>query len=459
MEKIKNKLLVFALLLLSMIDNNAGHLYAQQLPFSSQYYTNQFVTNPALTGNHTTVNTFITHRSQWVGIPGAAQTSYLTLDGPLDIQDIGLGLKLYTNSTELISTSGALATYSYKIKLNDNNSLNLGLAMGALSNRVNYEKVKVIDVNDPKLLNQQQSKAIFSADFGLLYTWKKLEAGFVVPQMLANKINYGSFDANASGSYYSLARHYQGSVKYEFDISKKKEITAYPLFMFRAVKGAPLQYDVNAVVDWKEKGWFGLTYHSNYAVAVSAGIRYKNLCLGYAFDVGINKLRTSTGSSAEFLLGYVFKKKDLFLVDTTSGEIWADQIQASSNLIKPLDFEDNYWDELNKNIDRTRIFNAIVEAVLNGQLQAYDLLTDSPLTITQAQSFLNKANGIQAKTNRKVTVEDFSKIRTVEKWVFNKKRFALTKQVTRLDLFIKQLDEEGEYTGNDRPLFYVKLKR
>src|ERR1700746_2630921 len=86
-----------------------GNAIAQQLPFSSQYYTNMFVTNPAFTGNHERTNAFLTHRSQWTGIAGAPQTSYLTLDGPIEAKNIGLGLNLYSDVTSMTSRNGAFA--------------------------------------------------------------------------------------------------------------------------------------------------------------------------------------------------------------------------------------------------------------------------------------------------------------------------------------------------------------
>jgi type IX secretion system PorP/SprF family membrane protein len=432
-------------------------VFAQQLPFSSQYYSNPFVVNPAYTGFTSTINAYLTHRSQWVSVPGAPQTSYLTVDGPLETKNLGIGLKVYSYSTDILSREGAFATYSYKIKVNDDNALRFGLALGMLANKIDFAKADVHDINDPFLLQQQQNKTVFSADFGLLYTWKKLEAGFAVPQIFAGKTKYGGFSGDYS--YYNLSRHYQGSIKYTVEVSKDKGITAYPLIMFRSVSGAPFQYDVNAVVDWKKIGWFGITYHSSYALAVSAGIRYKNLCLGYAYDIGMSQIKTYTGASTEFLLGYVFNKKDPVLIDTTRGDIWAEQIQSSAALIKPEDYEDAYWKSLNKNVDQQKIYNTIVEAVLSGKVQAYDLVTDSPLSITQVQTFLSKANGTKSKGSKKVTEKDLSKIRMSERWVFDKGRFTLVKQVYRIDLLIKRLDESGQYTGDDRPLFYVKLKR
>src|SRR3569832_718672 len=88
----KNSIIIFVLLL------SAGPLMAQQLPLSSQYYNNQFITNPAFTGTKENVNAFLTHRSQWTGVAGAPQTSYLTVDGPIQAKNIGLGLNLHADN-------------------------------------------------------------------------------------------------------------------------------------------------------------------------------------------------------------------------------------------------------------------------------------------------------------------------------------------------------------------------
>lgn len=279
--------------------------FAQQLPFSSQYYTNMFVTNPAFTGTqdeHT--RAFITHRSQWIGVAGGPQTSYLTIDGPIEEKNIGLGLKLYSDVTDITSRIGAFGNYSYKLKINDDMNMLFGVAVGILNNRIDFSKAVVENSSDPFLYSEPQSRSVFSADFGLGYTWKKLEVGFAMPQLLGNKIKY----KNTAGenSYYNLSRHYQGSIKYVFDVVKEKEITAYPLIFVSAAKGAPFQYDINGVLDWKKLGWVGVTYHSNYAVAASLGVRYKSLSVGYAYDFGIGKISKYTGSSSEFLLSYTF---------------------------------------------------------------------------------------------------------------------------------------------------------
>ena len=449
----RKKIILSMILFIAMMDG-LQKVYSQQLSFSSQYYTNQFIMNPAFTGNEQFFNVYMSHRSQWVNVKGAPQTSYFTVDAPVKEKNIGVGFKLYSYTTDILSQVGASATYSYRIKVDKDQNLFFGLAMGMLSNKIDYASAVMRDKDDPFFLMQQQNKTVFSADLGFAYTWKELELGLAVPQLLGNNMKYGT-DAGYI-RHFNLNRHYQFSVKYGFDVIKEKQITAYPLIVIRTVKGAPVQFDINGVVDWKRMGWVGITYHSGYALAVSAGVRYKNFSLGYSYDLGMSPVRSYTGSSTEFLLGYVFpitKKQDV-VIDSSRNEVWAEQIQATSPMIQPTAYDNEYWNSLNKKVNRSQIFNTIVDAVLSGKLQAYDLVTNAPLSIAKVKSSLVRLGD----TPKLITKNDISKVRMNEKWVFDKKSFRLTKHITRIDLLITQMDEAGEITGNDKPLFYVRLK-
>ena len=324
----KNLIIPFVLFILVATTVNA-----QQTPFSSQYYSNQFVTNPALTGNKGTTNAFLTHRTQWVGISGSPQTSYFTIDGSVKQKGVGLGLTMYSDVTDILARTGANVSYSYKLTINGVNSLTFGLALGVVNNKVNFAKAQVLDMSDPFLITQQISRTVVNADFGLNYKWKSLELGFAVPQLVGNSVRY--MNNQGSTGTYNLARHYYSTLKYVFDVSTAKEITAYPLIMVRNVSGAPTQYDVNGVIDWKKYGWFGVTYHSNYAVAFSFGVRYKNLSVGYAYDLGISKIKKYTGTTSEFLLSYNFgtasSNEDLDLLKNKVSEL---QQKDSVNTLK-----------------------------------------------------------------------------------------------------------------------------
>ncbi len=132
--------------------------------------------------------------------------------------------------------------------------------------------------------------------------------------------------------------------------------------------------------------------------------------------------------------------------------VWAELVESKTILIKPESWEDDYWNSVNKNMDKNKLFNTMVDAVLSGKKQAYDLFTDSLLTIEQVKEKL--ANNGNA--GKKINAEDLSMIRMREKWFFDDAKFKLEKQVTRIDLLLKKLDETGEYVG-DKALFYVNL--
>jgi type IX secretion system PorP/SprF family membrane protein len=353
---------------------------AQQMPFSSQYYSNQFITNPALTGNKGSTNVFLTHRTQWVGIAGSPQTSYFTLDGAMKKDGVGIGLVLYSDVTDILSRTGGNVNYAYKLKINESNSLTFGLALGIVNNKVDFTKSIVLDKTDPFLNTQQLSRTVANADFGLAYNWKKLEVGFAIPQLIGNSFNFSN-NVGTTGSY-TLARHYYGSLKYLFDVNVSKGITAYPLVMVRSVAGSPFQYDINGVIDWKKYGWFGITYHSNYAVAFSVGARYKKISIGYAYDLGISKIKKYTGTTSEFLLSYN-------LGESASN---SDDLEKLKSKVSDLTAKDS--------INEIKINDLIKKDTLNDSLiKQLKIMSDSnTVEIERLKERLNKVDGGGAKT-------------------------------------------------------------
>lgn len=277
---------------------------AQQLPLGSHYFMNPFVLNPAYTGSGEDINVFLTHRSQFTGIAGSPQTTSLTIDGPINIKGVGLGLNAYSDVTSILSRNGVSGNYSYSLNLWTGHTLTFGLAAGVVDHTINYDQAIVRDLDDPSLFQQKMHRTVFTADLGLLYEWKQLQVGFAVPQLLGNKARFRADDGTIN--YFDMQRHFVGTAKYVFDVNTKQGITAYPMVVVRGVSGAPVQYDITAVADWKGKGWFALSYRSKYAVGVSAGVRYKNLSVGYSHDFGVSKLRSYAGATHEFLLSYQF---------------------------------------------------------------------------------------------------------------------------------------------------------
>lgn len=282
----------------------SGTLTAQQLPLGSAYFLNPMVVNPAYVGHTETTNIFMTHRSQFTGIAGSPQTTYLTIDAPTRMNNVGLGLYAYSDVTSILSRNGVSGNYSYSVKLGDEHKLTFGAAGGVVDNSINFQQAVARDMNDPYIFEQRVHRTVVDAGAGLLYTWKGLEAGASVAQFFGNttffKINDGSKYS------YDLDRHYVGSLKYTFLAGKSEGVAIYPMLLTRATKGAPVQYDVNLVADWKKWGWAAVTYRSNYAVGVSLGFRYHQLSMGYAHDFCVSRVRSYVGQTHELLVSYHF---------------------------------------------------------------------------------------------------------------------------------------------------------
>lgn len=130
---------------------------------------------------------------------------------------------------------------------------------------------------------------------------------------------------------------------------------------------------------------------------------------------------------------------------TSDQNVWAEQIEANTSLVKPEGWAEEDWKAVNKNVDHQKIFNTLAEAVTSGKQKAYDFFTDSLYTTEQIKERLST-----------ITAANISAIRTRETWSFDKENFKLEKKVSRIYLFTQKLDENGEYLG-DKALFYVKL--
>lgn len=282
----------------------ATGIKAQQLPLFSQYYYNRFIYNPAFTGTESQANAFLIHRSQWKDIPGAPVTYALTVDGPVSSNKIGLGLSLFNDQMGIFNRNGLYSSYSYRFTLTDGHDLTLGLSAGVIDNKIDFSNASAHDANDPLLFNQTQRKVTVDANFGVAYMWQDLKVGVSVPQILGNKINYLESNTNV---YTTLRRHLVASASYDLTISESAEIDFLPSVMFRYVKGAPVQFDINANFAWKDMLRAGFSYRFGYAVGFNIGAKLnQNLIAGYTYELVVSPIGNYSGGGHEVMLGFTF---------------------------------------------------------------------------------------------------------------------------------------------------------
>jgi type IX secretion system PorP/SprF family membrane protein len=191
--------------------------FCQQVPLFTQYFRDPFIYNPAMTGSSGFTNMFLIHHSQWTDMPGGPITRGLTVDGSIMDRKMGIGGSIFNDVTDITNTIGGYGSYSYRIHTSDNSALLFGISLGIMDKKINFAKAVVNDLDDQALFNQMESATSFDGTAGLAFLLGNLELGFAVPQITGSKLK---FTDNDTRTFYSLSRHYVGSVKYSFDLSE-----------------------------------------------------------------------------------------------------------------------------------------------------------------------------------------------------------------------------------------------
>ena len=152
--------------------------------------------------------------------------------------------------------------------------------------------------------------------------------------------------------------------------------------------------------------------------------------------------------------------------NTDKGELWAEQVESATSLIKPEGWTDEDWKSVAKGINRDKICNTIVESVLSGKQQAYDYITDAPIPTEQVYWLINKVDSAQQedpathkmKTWAVKTTVNPTTVKCREKWYFDKEKFTMKSEISTIALFTNVYSEEGDLRGV-KALFYVKLNQ
>lgn len=340
---------------------------AQQIGMYSHYFYKPLVYNPAFTGSNDEPNATIISRSQWTDFTNAPQLTVFTVDGNLMDKKVGVGLGLISDRKGITNRMGGNLYYSYRLKINDDTRLMFGLSAGVIDHTVDFSKALVENSLDPTLYNNSQHKTSFDASVGLAFTWKALEIGAAVPQIIGNKINY--VDSTNVRAYYTQARHYMASLKYSFLISEEKGISIAPQALVRFVPQSPFQFDGNVNLEWKDKFWIGATYKSDYAVAANVGFcLHKQLCVGYSYDFIVGPIGKYSGMSHEIMVNFKFGKSK-----SSEPAVTETNTDTAAVAVENPDYEDKLDDleiQLKKNQNKLKALNDKLEKQAKKQAAA-----------------------------------------------------------------------------------------
>jgi len=288
----------------------SGAVFSQFDARFSQYMFNNTAHNPAAVGESGMIDLALQHRLNWVGIPNAGNTTALSLNSPLKMENSlhGLGLSVTMDEFGFLINQSFHVQYAYKKRLGEG-VLSLGLQAGFVSVTFTGDSVANHPItigefhnisSDPEIPTTSVVGNEFDAGVGVWYATKNWYSGLSYLHLNQPTIDWGT---NSQVDLFGMINFTAG---YQQKLLNPKYELKPSLFLrsdfrsFQIEMGSRLEYD--------NKFWGGMAYRLQDAVVVMAGMNIAGgLSLGYAFDIPANRLITSSWGSHELVLSYSFE--------------------------------------------------------------------------------------------------------------------------------------------------------
>ena len=258
----------------------AINVFAQQEPFFTQYYINEMVINPAVSGSKTYNPLTIQTRQQWLGFTDAPLTSNISYHGALNNRS-AMGGYLMVDQAFPSMQANLHLNYAYHIPLDyDKVNLSFGLGVKLMYYNLDFNTGDLPFGDDPAFSGNAYDKVLSDASSGVYLYSRNFYAGFSVSNMFQT-----SFNTPVSGSPYSNLglRNYYGSGAYRFKIINNDWKIEHS-FLIRKMQFQSSIIDLSTRVLYLEKTWAGLSYRTNRTAVFSFGFGIENMQICYSYD-------------------------------------------------------------------------------------------------------------------------------------------------------------------------------
>jgi type IX secretion system PorP/SprF family membrane protein len=264
----KNKTKIFIAVIFLAVFYSAE---AQQTPVFSSYNYNTVLINPAHAGYYENTDIAMTTNGYFNSVEGSPKNIDISVNTLTRSEKIGLAGGIAHSQVGVTYTTNFFASYSYKIFFHedykygrwwayDPNIISFGITAGAQIYDENLTKLGI--ENDPEF---QENVHSFTPTLGVgfLYNRDRIYFGLSAPNILS-----GTFNSENNTKLKNVYYTYFG---YRMFTDLFEDILINPSFLAKYVDGAPLQIDLNALVNYKNKFELGAGYRSSNTLNFLAG--------------------------------------------------------------------------------------------------------------------------------------------------------------------------------------------
>lgn len=191
-----------ALLLILTIPGLA--LHAQQTGLYTQYMNNPYTFNPAIAGTFNYYQIRTNNRFQWVGMTDAPIYNSLSMYGPLEKYDMGVGGFITHDvvGPESMTTLNLGTAYYYPI--NPDVKISMGITLGAIQYKMDMSQLDTWEEGDNVITDRVESKILPDAKFGIYLFSSLYHVGFAANNLFNSKLKFGEQSTGLS----KLTTHY-----------------------------------------------------------------------------------------------------------------------------------------------------------------------------------------------------------------------------------------------------------
>ncbi|MCP4442368.1 MAG: type IX secretion system membrane protein PorP/SprF [Aureispira sp.] len=296
-----------------------SNVYSQQLPLLSEYQHSATMLNPAMTGWEDITSIAATYRHQWTGMTQAPRTAMLNFNYFADRQNMGFGGMFMHDQTGPTSFTGLQLNYAYHLRfksekegLYKRHRLLLGISLSGLMYRLKGADLLYNDVDDPLIVNGNDTKFLPDAGAGIFYYNDLYYVGISVPQMISLNVKFHDDTAlsnmrRVAHMYFNTGVRIKLNGKQQQEDSKAKKHFLVPSVWLKYAPSSPLHFTANLRYVWDNVFQIGLGASTDASIIADFNVTVKKqFRIGYAFSVGANSLTRHTGTNHEVMLTYVF---------------------------------------------------------------------------------------------------------------------------------------------------------
>ncbi|MCW3102685.1 MAG: hypothetical protein JWO09_1125 [Bacteroidetes bacterium] len=280
---------------------HAASLHAQD-PHFSQYNLARIYTNPAAAGSDSTLNLAVSGRLQWPKIGGGYTTENFSADNYFRCLHGGLGINLmHDDAMGFIKTTRAGLSYAAHMELFRHKlAVQAGIELGYFQKSADWSKLTFGDMIDERRgfdypdneFPQQSKKAGIDLSAGLLLYSKQFYGGFAAHHL--NEPDEGFLSPSRLPVKLSV---YAGA-NAMFVVNSASFILSPNLLFMQQQDFRELMPGLTVKC---KKVVLGLSYRSEDAFIITAGLQFPFLKLGYSYDYTVSTLTNEASGGAHEL--------------------------------------------------------------------------------------------------------------------------------------------------------------